>query len=82
MKQPLKLEGIGEFSARERMEINGSREAVVEGCCGILEYDSAAIRIRTPDHVIRFTGRELSIRCLTPDALVVTGRISGIEFIC
>ena len=71
-----------EFSVNERIELNGNREAVVEGCRGILEYDDAVVRVRTPDHVVRFTGHGLSIRCLTSDALVVAGCIAGGEFLC
>jgi sporulation protein YqfC len=62
------------------MEINGNREAVVDGCSGILEYSSEAVRIRTGRMIVRFGGRGLAIKCLTADALVVTGFITGIEF--
>lgn len=62
------------------MEINGNREAVVDGCAGILEYSTETVRVRAGRMVIRFCGRGLSIRSLTADALVVTGFITGIEF--
>jgi sporulation protein YqfC len=63
------------------MEINGNREAVVEGCGGVLEYDDDVVRIRTHGQIVRFTGRGLTIRSLTADALVVAGFITGIEFL-
>jgi sporulation protein YqfC len=81
MRRPEKLPGMSDFSMRGRMELNGNREAVVEGCGGVLEYDETVVRIRTPGQVVRFTGRGLTIRCLTEDALVVTGYITGIEFL-
>ncbi len=81
MQKPGKLLGLSEIAARGHMEINGNTEAVVEGCCGVLEYDGATVRIRTPGQIIRFTGHGLVIRCLTEDALVVNGCITGIEFL-
>jgi sporulation protein YqfC len=62
------------------MEINGNTEAVVDGCSGILEYDTDVVRIRTGKLIVRFEGRGLTIKCLTTDSLVVTGFITGIEF--
>lgn len=81
MRRPEKLLGISDLSMHGHMELNGNREAVVEGCSGVLEYDETVVRIRTPGQVVRFTGRGLSIRCLTADALVVAGYITGIEFL-
>lgn len=81
MLKPGNLLDLSKIAARGHMEINGNCEAVVEGCCGVLEYDGTTVRIRTPGQIIRFTGRGLAIRCLTEDALVVNGCITGIEFL-
>jgi sporulation protein YqfC len=81
MRRPGKMLEMSGLSIQSHMELNGNREAVVEGCGGVLEYDETVVRVRTPNHVIRFTGRGLTIRCLTADALVVTGYITGIEFL-
>lgn len=62
------------------MEINGNTEAIVEGCSGVLEYDTGTVRVRTGRMTVRFQGRNLAINCLTADSLVVTGFITGIEF--
>ena len=63
------------------MEINGNTEVVLEGCNGVLEYDTDVVRIKTGKLIVRFTGRGLVIQCLTADSLVVTGFITGIEFL-
>ncbi len=63
------------------MEINGNTEVVVEGCNGVLEYDTDVVRIKTGKLIVRFAGRGLVIQCLTADSLVVTGFITGIEFL-
>ena len=62
------------------IELLGNREAVVEGCQGILEYDDDVVRVRAGRLVVRFTGRGLRIRCMTADSLVVEGFLRGMEF--
>nr|WP_319487473.1 YabP/YqfC family sporulation protein [uncultured Caproiciproducens sp.] len=62
------------------MEINGNQEVIVDGCGGVLEYDTDVVRIKTGKLIVRFTGRGLVIKCLTADSLVVTGYLTGIEF--
>lgn len=66
---------------QSHMELNGNREAVVEGCGGILEYDASVVRVKAGKMILRFTGRGLVIQCLTADSLVVSGFITGIEFL-
>ncbi|MCI1966706.1 MAG: YabP/YqfC family sporulation protein [Oscillospiraceae bacterium] len=63
------------------IELNGNTEAIVDGCGGVLEYDTDVVRIRTGKLIVRFTGRDLVIKCLTADSLVVTGYFTGIEFL-
>lgn len=73
--------GLAEAGFPFHLELRGNREATVEGCCGVLEYDDDVVRVKTRRQVVRFTGRGLAIRSLTADALVVTGYITGIEFL-
>lgn len=68
------------FNVPTHMEINGNREAVVEGCRGVLEYDTDIVRIKTNKGAVKFSGRGLVIKCLTVDSLVVNGFITCIEF--
>lgn len=73
--------GFSELNLQGHMEVNGNREAVVEGCSGVLEYNSQVVRIVARGRTVRFTGRGLTIRSLTADALVVAGFITSIEFL-
>lgn len=68
-------------SSGPHVELIGNREAVVEGCQGILEYDEGSVRVRAGRLVVRFTGRGLKIRCMTSDSLVVEGFLLGLEFL-
>ena len=59
----------------------GNRRAVVDGCHGIIEYGDDLIRLNTGSGILRFTGRNLSINCLTEDSAVVDGIILSLEFL-
>ena len=60
--------------------LKGNREVVLEDCRGILEYDTDVVRVRAGKLIVRFTGRGLTIKCMTADSMVVEGFITGMEF--
>jgi sporulation protein YqfC len=62
------------------LELSGNREAVVDGCRGILEYDENIVRVRAGSLTLRFTGTALQLKNLRPDSVVIVGFLSGIEF--
>ena len=62
------------------IELNGNREAVIEGCRGVLEYTTECIRINTAGMVLVLSGRELNLRCISDSALIVDGFLTGLEF--
>lgn len=64
-----------------QLQLSGNREAVVEGCQGILEYDENIIKLNTGKMSITFVGRGLQVKVLTHDSAVVAGFITGIEFL-
>jgi len=64
-----------------QIELAGNREAVVDGCKGVLEYDENVVKLATDKMTIRFEGRGLQIKVLTHDSAIVTGFITNIEFI-
>lgn len=63
------------------IELAGNREAVVDGCQGVLEYDESVIKLTTGKMVVKFTGRSLQIKVLTHDSAVINGFITNMEFI-
>lgn len=63
------------------IEVSGNSEAMVDGCQGVLQYDENIIRINTEKMIVKFTGKRLQIKCMTSDTAIITGVISGIEFI-
>jgi len=62
------------------MELNSDREAIVDGCTGILEYTGSVIRLSVNEMTLRFTGDELFIGAMERKGLVIRGRIRSIEF--
>ena len=71
----------GAAAASSYMELNGNRQVIVEGCGGVLEYDASVVRVKTGKLIAKFTGRDLVIKCLTSDSLVIEGYIMEIQFI-
>lgn len=65
-----------------RFEMHSNREVIVEGCKSILEYDEDIIKLNTGKLIVTFLGRNLAIKCLTLDSLIVNGFITNIEFTC
>ena len=62
------------------IDIKSNREAVVEGCNSIEEYDENMVKIKVSKMVISFFGKNLAIKCMSVDSLVIEGIISSIEF--
>lgn len=62
------------------LDIKSNREVIVEGCNTIEEYDENIVKIKTPKMGISFFGKNLEIKCMSVDSLVVEGIISSIEF--
>lgn len=81
----LGLRGAAEESAARflpsvRVELLSNKEAVVDGCRGIIEYSDCCIRLSTDKQILKFTGRGLVIRCFQERGAVVAGYIQCVEF--
>ncbi|MBR2579226.1 MAG: YabP/YqfC family sporulation protein [Clostridia bacterium] len=63
------------------IEMRSNRELILEGCQKIEEYDENIVKIKVPKMYVSVFGRELEIRCLTPDSLIVSGFICCVEFL-
>ena len=63
------------------VELSSDREALVEGCTGILEYDDGLIRLNTKNFILQFTGSNLQIQCMSETGAVIVGQIRSLEYI-
>lgn len=69
------------LSPEAHLEMISNREAVVDGCKGVVEYDENTIKLNTGGLVISFRGDELLIKSLGADIAVITGKIAEITFV-
>ena len=72
--QPITLSGAAQI------ELCGNREAVVDGCQGILQYEDTVIRVSTGRLVVRFTGSDLCIRTMQQNQILICGTIASVDF--
>ncbi|MEG2074066.1 MAG: YabP/YqfC family sporulation protein [Angelakisella sp.] len=63
-----------------RVELLENRQAVVDGCKGVLEYSESCIRLSSDRLILRFTGTGLLLRTLSTHSAIVEGRIVSVEF--
>lgn len=70
----------GTLTKGAHMVLSSNREAAVEGCKGVLEYSGESVRLSTGSSIIKFSGRELEIRSLSPNHAVISGFIVSVEF--
>lgn len=70
---------LGSLASTARIEISDNRQALVEGCQGILEYDDTVIRLATGSGVVRFEGGDLTVFSMDQSAAIVGGLIARIE---
>ena len=63
------------------LEINGNREVIIEECGGILEYTDQQVRVNTSSFILRFQGKNLQLRTMTHDGIILSGHIDRLEFL-
>lgn len=63
-----------------QIELSGNREAVVDGCRGILQYEDAVVRVAAGDRIVRFTGSDLCICAMQAGQVRITGTIAAVDF--
>lgn len=72
--QPVVLSGMAQI------ELCGNREAVVDGCQGVLQYEDTVIRVSTGRLIVRFTGTDLCIRTMQQNQILICGTIVSVDF--
>ena len=65
-----------------RVELIENRQAVVEGCKGVLEYNENVVQLSCGKLIIRFVGTGLQIKNLTASTALVEGVISSMDYSC
>lgn len=64
-----------------RVTVTGGHKVNVENHRGLLEYETDRVTVNTSDEPIRIRGAGLEISAMSDLELVVTGKISSLEFV-
>lgn len=73
---------VPDMGSAPLIEMLGNRRVTVEGSTGILLYECENVKINTNQCVVSFSGRGLSVRCISGSCVEIEGFIAKIEFIC
>ena len=63
-----------------RVELLQNRQAIVEGCKGVLEYSDSCIRLSADRVILRFGGSGLQLRTFNSNSAIVEGNITSLEY--
>lgn len=80
-----KIEELSSLGAENELclphiELCSNREATVEGCAGIIEYDENTVKLNCKKVTVKFSGCFLCISNLSAGRICVSGEIVSIEF--
>ena len=67
------------FLPEVHLELLDDRQAVLEGCKGVLTYSAELIRLACGSRMVSFEGTGLELRCLSASVAVVTGTITAVR---
>ncbi|MCI8443042.1 MAG: hypothetical protein HFG27_11000 [Provencibacterium sp.] len=70
------------LSQMTQIQLISNREALVDGCKGVIEYNEDFIRLNLGNMTVRFTGRGLQLRSMSEESLIIHGFIQSLEYIC
>ena len=62
-----------------RTEILGTAKLILEGCDGVIEYETEKIGLRCGRRAVWVEGQSLRLLCLEEDGAVITGHIEAVR---
>jgi len=68
------------FSKLAQISIKGNREAIIDGCYGIIEYSDCLISVNIGSGTLKLIGCDFSITDYSDSNITVCGVIKNIEF--
>lgn len=85
-KQKIKLFGLAfknasdPFSKLAQINLKGNREAIIDGCYGIIEYSDCLISVNIGSCTLKFIGVDFSVSDYSESNITICGIIKNIEF--
>ncbi|HHV59589.1 MAG TPA: sporulation protein YqfC [Clostridiaceae bacterium] len=77
--EALELPKEAAINASKLSMIDGGN-LIIENYKGIVEYESDRIRVNTSKGIIKITGRDLILREITSENILINGEIDSLEF--
>lgn len=78
------LEVISPLEASEllfpHIDVCSNKEVYIDGCMGIIEYNSSLVRINCKNLIVRITGDDLSIKSDSTEQISISGNILSLDF--
>lgn len=71
---------VDAVSGYAHIELCGNREAIIEGCQGVLEYSDSVIALNTGRLTVRVCGCELTIVSMQNGQAVIKGIITCLDY--
>lgn len=62
-------------------ELHGTRELFLDGACTLLQYAAGEVVLLCGGLRVRIRGTKLQVALLSPDKAVISGSISGFDFV-
>lgn len=71
---------IDAFGKGANITLFSNKEAVIDGCYGIIEYSDCFIKLSIGNQIIAFTGCDFDVSDYTDYSITIRGVIKGLEF--
>ncbi len=63
-----------------RITLVGDMEIVIENHRGLVEYTPNRVALTTPDGLLTIEGEELKIAAISPEQVILLGRVRGMRY--
>ncbi len=79
--QALERFGEGDALAVPRVELCANKQAVIEGCRGILSYNETAVKLSCGALALELSGEALCLNHLSDQRVCVSGTVTALRFV-
>ncbi len=79
-KESFRFSPMDFLSKKCHIELDGNSSVTLEGSKGVLEYSTDCIRISVENYIVSFSGKNLTLKCISPTALTINGSILNVNF--
>lgn len=73
--------GTGTDLLLPHIELNSNKEIKIEGCKGIIKYDTRNISLNCGEFIVKIEGNDLCLNNLSTGLFSVSGEILSLDFV-